>query len=221
MKNGTLPDIANAASIAQMTENYTIIDNCLFRLNQNPVDKPRWIVPEECIIKVLEENHDHPTAAHMGFKRTYERIKANYYWLSMYADIKEYCKSCWTWRTFKSIHERTKASLKPIPVGGPFHRVSVDFVGPLPRSTAGHKYVIVFIDYLTKYAEAKAVKKADAATTADAFVELIVLRHSAPSYLHSVRATVFMSNMLQEICRELQVTKTFTSGYRPNCSGLV
>ena len=42
--------------------------------------------------------------------------------------------------------------LLPIPVGGAFHRVGVDIM-ELPLTVNGNRYVITFIDYLTKWVE--------------------------------------------------------------------
>ena len=48
-----------------------------------------------------------------------------------------------------------RASSEPMPIpDGPWQRVSTDILGPLPSCKAtGNKYVLLFIDYLTKYAE--------------------------------------------------------------------
>ena len=55
--------------------------------------------------------------------------------------------------------------LTPIPVHGPFDRVGVNVL-QLPRTRSGNKYVIVFIDYLTKWPEAFATADQTAPTIA-------------------------------------------------------
>ena len=42
---------------------------------------------------------------------------------------------------------RQKAPLLSIPVSAPFDRLSVDVLGPLPKTHAGNRYVVCFTDY--------------------------------------------------------------------------
>jgi len=47
---------------------------------------------------------------------------------------------------------------------GPFQKWGLDFVGPLPRSSTGHVYILVATDYMTRWAEAKATTNATTKT---------------------------------------------------------
>ena len=55
-----------------------------------------------------------------------------------------------------------------------WHTVSMDLIGPLPPSTTGVKYIIVAIDHLTKWVEARAVKDLGARTVAKFVQEQII-----------------------------------------------
>ena len=114
----------------------------------------------------------------------------------------------------------TTASIHPIAVGGPFHRVAVDVL-QLPKTVNGIQYVIVFMDYLTKWPEAFAAADQTAETIARLLMEQIICRHGIPQELLSDRGQNFLSNLIQEICKVLQVKKLNTSGYHPQTDGLV
>jgi len=114
----------------------------------------------------------------------------------------------------------TKPPLHHIPVGGPFQRVAVDVL-QLPPTVNGNRYVVVFMDYLTKWPEAYATSDQTAETIARLFVEQIVCRHGIPQELLSDRGQNFLSTLMQEVCRLLQVKKLNTSGYHPQTDGLV
>ena len=102
----------------------------------------------------------------------------------------------------------------------PFERVSTDILGPLPTcKDSGNKYVLVFIDYFSKYVELIAVSNIKAETVARNFVKEIVCRHGAPLYLHSDRGTNYLSNIVKETCKILDVKKTQTTSYHPQCNG--
>jgi hypothetical protein len=48
--------------------------------------------------------------------------------------------------------------LHPIPPLGPFEKWGIDLIGPLPMIRKGHRFVVVAIDYLTKFVEVRALK---------------------------------------------------------------
>ena len=68
-----------------------------------------------------------------------------------------------------------KPPLTPTPVAGPCDRVGVDVI-QFPRSRRGNQYVIVFVDYVTKWLEVFPVSDQSAATIANLLVEEVVSR---------------------------------------------
>ena len=59
-----------------------------------------------------------------------------------------------------------RAPLQPLPKG-PFKCVTVDIVGPLQQTKRGHKYVLILMDFCTRYPEAVPLKRTDMSTVAD------------------------------------------------------
>ena len=56
-----------------------------------------------------------------------------------------------------------KAPLVPLPIfSTPFAKITMDIVGPLPRSRSGHRYILVMCDYATQYPEAIPLRSIDA-----------------------------------------------------------
>ena len=90
----------------------------------------------------------------------------------MYELIREYVKTC------NSCQRRGKnkkhQELYPIPVHSPFYQIGIDFVGPLPITSDGNRYIIVAMDYLTKWPEAQATPAATAEITAKFIYETII-----------------------------------------------
>ena len=93
-----------------------------------------------------------------------------------------------------------KPPLQPIPVGCPFHRVGVDVL-QLPLTIHGNKYVLVFMDYFTKWVEAFPMSNQKAITIA----KHIVCRHGIPEQLISDCGTNFLSELISGICEVLGV----------------
>ena len=82
----------------------------------------------------------------------------------------------------------------------PFHRVGIDIKGPLPVTTRENRYIIVAMDYLTKWPEAKAIKNARAETVARFIYEEIICRYGVPEEMLSDRGTSFLNQVIKELC---------------------
>lgn len=103
----------------------------------------------------------------------------------------------------------------------PMERVCVDTLGPFKADSKGFKYCIIFIDYFTRYSICIPVREQSAITTARIFLEQIVYRFGAPSYLLSDRGSNYMSDIMNEIRRMTKTKGLNTTAYHPQTNGLV
>jgi hypothetical protein len=130
-------------------------------------DNKWWIVyPSKVVELVLLFLHDSCLAGQRDFEKTYDSIKARYFWLKMRKDVKDYCDSCHLCQTKKYVNRSLHAPLQPIRVKSPWSIIGIDVTGPLYAKTNGNPNVIVAVDYFTKYCIAKAVPNFTAETTA-------------------------------------------------------
>ena len=90
----------------------------------------------------------------------YQQVCKMYCWEGVRAKVRRYCQACLTCTTRKGTGRRSRPPLQPILVCSPFHRV-VDVL-QLPLTFDGNHYLVVFIDYLTKWVEAFAVSDQNA-----------------------------------------------------------
>ena len=102
----------------------------------------------------------------------------------------------------------------------PFKRVAIDIVGPLNRTKRGHKFILVICDYATKYPEAIPLKSIDSESVANALIDTFS-RVGFPNELLSDQGTNFMSSLMDQLCRLLQIRKLNTTPYHPQANGLV
>lgn len=166
--------------------------------------------------------HDHILAGHFGVVRTYAAIRRKYYWKNLSAQVRNYILSCPNCSTRKGKGHIKKAPLHPMPVPSqPFERLAVDCLGPFPETHRKNKYIVVFVDHLTKWVESFATPDIQATTIARFLFDEIICRHSTPKSLHSDRGSNFLSNIVKELCKLLQISKTFTSSFHPSGNGLV
>ena len=96
----------------------------------------------------------------------------------------------------------------------------MDLLGPFTTSSSENKWIIVATDYLTRYAETKAVPRATAVEVARFFVHDIVLRHGAPAVLITDRGAVFTAELLQQVAKLTHTNHRKTTAYHPQTNGL-
>lgn len=86
----------------------------------------------------------------------------------------------------------------------------MDLITSFPTSTQGNKYLLVFMDYLTKWPEAVALPNKKAETITHAFVEHVICQHGAPKSLLSDHRKEFMNRVLKEVNTLLNIMKLNT-----------
>ena len=218
LQHGELPlDEKSSQKIVLESKYFTVVNGVLYREDR---DRPCIAVPLSLRQQLMEEAHKGRFAGHLADKKVHDRLRRTLWWPSMRNDVNKFCHSCLECSTRKTGRRCFKPPLHPIPVGGPFHRVAVDIL-QLPLTTNGNKYVAVFMDYFTKWPEAFAIPDQKAETIAKLFTEQIVCRHGIPEELLSDRGANFLSTLVQEICKLLDVRKINTSGYHPQTDGMV
>uniref|UniRef100_K7EW93 Integrase catalytic domain-containing protein n=1 Tax=Pelodiscus sinensis TaxID=13735 RepID=K7EW93_PELSI len=115
----------------------------------------------------------------------------------------------------------TKAPLVAMPViDVPFQRIAMDLVGPLERTKNRYQYILVVVDYATRYPEAVPLRNATAPTLANELIK-IFSRVGIPGEILTDQGTNFTSALMRELCRLLRVKTLRTSVYHPQTDGLV
>lgn len=191
--------------------------NCSTTLGQNLTQLQ---VPEKLKPEILQLCHCSLLSGHLGLKKTKFRITKQFYWYEIRDSIKIFIQSCDTCASNKKTNRTPKAKLGSYPVGVPWERLGVDFLGPLPVTKQGNRYIMVCIDYFSKWAEAVAVPDQTARTTAKVLLEM-VSRFGCPVTLHSDQGRNFESNLISELCIFLQIKKTRSTPRNPKGNGLV
>ena len=91
---------------------------------------------------------------------------------------------------------------------------------PLPRSSKGHKYILVIYDYATQYPEAVPLRTCDAEAVAEELVKLFS-QVGIPKETLTDQGTNFISQLLAELYRLLNIHSIRTTPYHPQTDGLV
>jgi len=90
----------------------------------------------------------------------------------------------------------------------------VDFMGPFPPSR-GYTYILLFVDYVSKWVEAVATRIVDAKTVVKNVKSHSLHRHGVPKALISDRGTHFYNKTLGALLAKYHVTHKVSTGYHP------
>jgi hypothetical protein len=159
------------------------------------------VVPKQVVSLVFNFCHDAPLAGHRDFEKTYELISSRYFWLNMHKEIKIYCLSCHLCQTKKYLNKINRAPLKPIEVREPWNLIGVDIAGPFKQTVHGNRYIILAVDYFTKFCVGKALPDFTALSTARFLFEDIVCKFGLPKAIMSDNGVNFKARMLDQLCR--------------------
>ncbi|GBM75460.1 hypothetical protein AVEN_98279-1 [Araneus ventricosus] len=92
--------------------------------------------------------------------------------------------------------------------------MALDILGPLPVTTKGNRYVLVLMDYFTKWPDIQIqngpIPDQEASTVAEE-LRTSISRYGVPMILHSEQGTNFNSAPFTEFCKLLGILKTRTT----------
>ncbi|MCO5574887.1 hypothetical protein L7F22_028681 [Adiantum nelumboides] len=94
-------------------------------------------------------------------------------------------------------------------------------MGPLPRTANGKLYILVAIDYMTRWVETQSVAKVNEKTVSKFVYTHICCRFGTPLEIVSDNGPGFRRGLLTEICEELKVSHRHSTPYYPQSNGLV
>ncbi|MCO5600162.1 hypothetical protein L7F22_054270 [Adiantum nelumboides] len=104
---------------------------------------------------------------------------------------------------------------------GPFEKWGIDAMGPLPRTKNGKFYILVAIDYMTRWVEAQSVTRVNEKTVSRFVYTHICCRFGTPLEIVSDNGPGFRKGLLTEVCDEIHILHRHSTPYYPQSNGLV
>ncbi|XP_034565106.1 uncharacterized protein LOC117830889 isoform X3 [Notolabrus celidotus] len=197
-------------------DEYILRNGILYRQQESLL---QLVVPQAARDTILGLGHSVPWAGHLGKHKTTARIKHHFHWPGLRRDVAQFCKSCPQCQ-ITSAKIPSRAPLQPLPIiGTPFERLGMDIVGPVERSKAGNRYMLVITDYATKYPEVFPLKSIKAKSVAFCLVQFFS-RVGFPCEILTDQGTNFMSTLLKQVYQLLGIRSLRTTPYHPQTDGL-
>ncbi|CAI7789387.1 unnamed protein product, partial [Closterium sp. NIES-54] len=106
-------------------------------------------------------------------------LQTGWWWAGMRKEVKEWVEKCELCCRNKATLLRSQAELQPLAIVELGYRWSLDIAGELPVSRRGRKYIVLMIEHVSKWAEARPLVNKSAAAVAEAFEEMVITRFGA------------------------------------------
>ena len=178
----------------------------------------RILVPKGRRMKVLEVAHTDLMSGHFGRKKTFARLSGRFLWPRMWVEVKEFIRSCSGCQR-ASRKDQARAPLQPLQVESePFSKVAYDLVGPLPKSSSGHRYILTMMDLFSKFPAAVPLKKVDNTSVLEGMLEVFSC-YGLPKVLLTDQGSVFTSRLTKTMSQQFGISKIQTTPYHPESNG--
>ncbi|UYV84144.1 K02A2.6-like, partial [Cordylochernes scorpioides] len=184
----------------------------------SPITKSYWSLWDSLEFREL---HNSPSGGHFGIAKTLGKVKERFYWAGCRASVEKWVRQCTECASRKGPKTRSRARLKTYNVGAPVERIAIDIMGPLPRSDKGNRYILVAMDYFTKWPEAFPLADQEAETVAETLISQFFSRFGVPMQIHTDQGRNFESRLFAQMCKLLGSHKTRTTPLHPQSDGMV
>nr|GEX87136.1 reverse transcriptase domain-containing protein [Tanacetum cinerariifolium] len=160
--------------------------------------------------EILKACHEGPSGGHHGANLIAKKVfDASFFWPLIYRDAHEMIKTC-------DICQRYEMPQNSIQVCEIFDIWGIDFMRPFPSSKR-NKYILVAVDYLSKWVKAKALPTNDARVVFK-FLKYLFSRFGIPWAIISDRGTHFCYNQFTRVMIKYRVTHRLATAYHPQTS---
>jgi len=155
---------------------------------------------------VLKELHQGICGLHTGARSTLARIlRAGYYCPTIQADCAEYSKKCEKCQEFSNLNHSEPETLDSITPPWSFAMWGMDIIGPFPPGKGQCRFLLVGVDYFTKWIEAKPLATITAAKVKGFVWNSIISRFGIPHTIVSDNGQQFVDCTLIAYYEELGI----------------
>ncbi|GAV62408.1 rve domain-containing protein/RVT_3 domain-containing protein, partial [Cephalotus follicularis] len=219
LRDGILPeDPAEARKLVYRANRFHIQDGILYKRSFS-FPWLRCLNPSEADY-ALREVHEGICGNHTGGRTlSHKLLRQGYYWPTMHQDAINLVRKCDKCQRNSNISRRPSQPLTSITAPWPFAQWGMDFVGPLPIATSQRKFLIVAVDYFTKWVEAEPLAIITEKNTESFVWKSIICRFGVPRTIITDNGKQFDCQAFRNFCREWRIEHRLASVAYPQSNG--
>lgn len=187
----------NKRVVIQRATRYRIIeDGDQVVMYQESTGEWAKCVLRDGVERILERYHD--SHGHFAGDMTLRLLRGKYYWPTRVKDTIAYTRSCDACQRFGPMKKTASdRELKPILNLQPMDMWGMDFVGPINPSSDGNRYILIVVDYFTRFLMAVPVERADG-NTVRSVLNNIASVMGWPKAIYCDNASYFVKGVVPE-----------------------
>lgn len=181
-------------------------------------DSWREVIPKERRSEILRLAHDVPTSGHCGVSKTLHRVSSKYYWPKLKSDVLAYIKRCHTCAQYKPEQQKSFGLMSSRPHGNaPWQVISMDVVGPLPRSNS-YAYILVVTCSFSKFVLTFPMRNATGKVISRLVEDHVFLLFGVPVAIITDNGSQFKCREFRELCNSYDVQLWYNAVYHPQAN---
>ena len=171
---------------------------------------------------VLREVHEGVCGNHIEAQALEGKfLRQGYYWPTMLKDATKLIRKCKVCQEHAKISHLPSEPLTLVTSPWPFQQWGLDILGPLPIGKGQCKFIIVAVDYFTKWAETEPLATITEQKVRNFVWHAIICRFGIPRALVSDNGKQFDNPKFKDFCAELRIKNYYSSPAHPQSNGQV
>jgi ribonuclease HI len=218
--NCLLDDEAHNKRMEARTRPYVIIEGELYK---HGVCSPLL----KCLsriegIELMKEIHAGLCGSHIGSRSLLGKVfRQGFYWPKAASDATDLVQKCENCQKYARDQKQPSSLTQLIQPTWPLQRWGLDLLGPLPPAQGNLRYVVVAVEYFSKWIEAKPLATITLVIVQKFFWQNIVCRFGVPMAITMDNETQFDAEAFKELCDQIGTKIHFASVRHPESNGLV
>ncbi|XP_058788284.1 uncharacterized protein LOC131662499 [Vicia villosa] len=189
---------------------FVLLENELFKKTSEGV-LLKCLGDSEAYLAVSNVHSGACGAHQVGHKMKWTLMRSGVYWPSMLKECIEFAKGCQECQMHGGIQHVPASELHAIVKPWPFKGWDLDVIGEIkPASSKQQRYILVGIDYFTKWVKAIALRNVDQEAVIDFIQDHIICQFGILETIETEQGTVFTGKKMQEFAQEVGI-KLLTS----------
>ena len=169
---------------------------------------------------LIKKAHEQISTAHPGQDKTYQLLRARYYWRGMLADVQRFVCNCHQCKWVNVPWDKTPESLHSLLIPDrPWQHVTMDYKSQ-PRDKHGFDNIFMIVDCLSKQSICiPCHKTVTAEDMAKMYLQHIYWYYGTPESIVSDRGSQFISYFWKEFCHILSIKLKLSTAFHLQTDG--